>query len=359
MADPIHESSVAGSAGRHASGGLPPGASGTRRTRHVIGAVLIGVVLPAVLIGWFVGEFGAAGLLTGMLLGAVGAKIGGTRRVTALAPLIGLAGGVGAFTAYGWSWVGLLTATGLLAGAGIGFGWLPATLMVAYAATFVSPVSTVPDAVIYGVVVGLGVLYGVAIARRFGAVPVVNGDRLPLPVTLVVAVVFGAVLGGCAAIGSALGWTEPYWVAEPVLVLVLYILTGKRERIREKAIGTALGAAAAIPVAILSPSAQVLTLVGLVAFVVALTQAKTYWLMYGIYTFALILLLAAPGEVVYETEERGFQILLGIGLLVIGLIIIHVLARWLARKHPQPLPAVAPNTPIVAHPATKQDGSFD
>ena len=45
--------------------------------------------------------------------------------------------------------------------------------------------------------------------------------------------------GGSAAIGVALGWTEPYWVPEPMLILVLYIITGKRDRIRGKAIGTA------------------------------------------------------------------------------------------------------------------------
>ena len=67
---------------------------------------------------------------------------------------------------------------------------------------------------------------------------------------------------------------------------------GKRDRIRGKAIGTALGVVAVIPVALVSPPAWVLTAIGVVVFVVALTQAKTYWLMYGLYTFALVMLLA-------------------------------------------------------------------
>ena len=147
---------------------------------------------------------------------------------------------------------------------------------------------------------------------------------------------FGVVLGGSAAIGVALSWTEPYWVPEPVLVLVLYILMGKRDRIRGKAIGTAVGVAAAIPVAILSPPAGVLAGIGAAAFVIAFTQAKTYWLMYGLYTFSLVLLLAAPGHVGFEAEERGFQILVGIGLLVVGLAIINALAAWAAKRDPQP-----------------------
>src|SRR4029077_1746458 len=97
-----------------------------------------------------------------------------------------------------------------------------------------------------------------------------------------------------------------------------------------KAIGTSLGVAAAIPVAIVSPSAWVLTTVGAIVFVVALTQAKTYWLMYGLYTFSLVLLLSAPGQVGFEAAERGFQILLGVGLLVVGLVIVHALGNWLA-----------------------------
>jgi hypothetical protein len=88
-------------------------------------------------------------------------------------------------------------------------------------------------------------------------------------------------------------------------------------------------------VAILSPPAWVLTAIGTVVFVIALTQAKTYWLMYGLYTFSLVLLLAAPGQVGFEAEERGFQILVGVGLLVVGLVVVHALANWLSKHAPQ------------------------
>ena len=134
----------------------------------------------------------------------------------------------------------------------------------------------------------------------------------------------------------ALGWTEPYWVPEPVLILALYIVIGKRDRIRGKVIGTSLGVAAAIPVALLDPPAWVLTAVGTVVFVVALTQTEKYWLMYGLYTFSLVLLLSAPGQVGIEATERGFQILVGVGLLVVGLIVMHALGGWLEKRNPQP-----------------------
>ncbi len=86
---------------------------------------------------------------------------------------------------------------------------------------------------------------------------------------------------------------------------------------------------------LVSPPEWVLTAIGVVAFVVALTQAKTYWLMYGLYTFGFVMLLAAPGQVGFEAEERGFQILAGVALLVLGLAVVHVLATWLSKREPQ------------------------
>ncbi len=89
-------------------------------------------------------------------------------------------------------------------------------------------------------------LLGVVLARRFGVPRVVDDERLSAPVAAVVALGLGAVLAASASLGVALGWTEPYWVPEPVLVLVLYVSMGKRERIRGKALGTALGVVAVI-----------------------------------------------------------------------------------------------------------------
>ena len=310
--------------------------SGARRLLHILGAVLVVVVLPALLMAAVVGEFGVSAMFVGLVLGVAGSKIGGARRMIYVAPGLGVAAGLGAFTAYDWWWVVLLAVVGVIAGAGIGFGWLPALLMVPYAATFVTQVTRGTDAVIYGVIVAIA---GWVRHRPCSALrcPRGHGRRSSArAVAVAVAIVFGLVLGGSAAVGVALGWTEPYWVAEPVLILVLYILMGKRDRIRGKAIGTALGVAAAIPVAILSPPAGVLAAVGTVALILALTQAKTYWLMYGLYTFSLVLLLAAPGEVGFEAEERGFEILVGIGILVVGLAVVHALGRWLTKRDPQP-----------------------
>jgi hypothetical protein len=198
--------------------------SGARRMIHILGAGLVVVVLPAVLLGLLVGEFAAMAMLHGLLLGAVGSKIGGTRRMLYVAPGIGVAAGLGAFTAYDWWWAALLAGVAVITGAGIGFGWFAPLLMVPYAATFVTPLSSVTNAVGYGVIVGIATLYGIVLAHRFGAPEVVEGDRLSLPVAACVATVFGLVLGASAAIGVALGWTEPYWVPEPILILVLYIL---------------------------------------------------------------------------------------------------------------------------------------
>ena len=63
--------------------------------------------------------------MVGLLLGVVGAKLAGTRRMLFVAPLLGLAAGLGGFTAYEWWWAGLLASTGVIAGAGAGFGGSP------------------------------------------------------------------------------------------------------------------------------------------------------------------------------------------------------------------------------------------
>jgi hypothetical protein len=122
---------------------------------HVVVAVLVVFGLPAVLMGVLVGGFGVWAVFVGLLLGVVGSKLAGTRRMLFVAPLLGLAAGLGAFTAYDWWWAGLLASTGVIAGAGAGFGWFAALLMVPYAATFVVPVSSGTDALIYGIVVGI------------------------------------------------------------------------------------------------------------------------------------------------------------------------------------------------------------
>ena len=86
--------------------------SRAHRLLHVLGAVLV-VVVPALLMYAVVGELGVAAMFVGVLLGAVGAKLGGTRRMLYVAPVLGLAAGLGAFTAYDWWWVALLAAAGV------------------------------------------------------------------------------------------------------------------------------------------------------------------------------------------------------------------------------------------------------
>jgi hypothetical protein len=312
----------------------PP--SGTQRLLHILGAVLVGAVLPAVVVGAFVGQLGVSALFTGVVWGVLGAKLGGTRRMVYLTPGIGVVAGLGAYTAYDWWWAALLAIVGVVAGAGFRFGWFPSLLMAPYAATFVTPVATGTSAVTFGAIVAIGTGYGIVIARRFGAPPVIDGDRYSVPLTAATALAFGAVLGAAAAVGVALAWTEPYWVPEPILILVIYVLMGNRERIKEKAFATALGVAAAVVVAIIAPPPWILTMLAIVALVLAVMQRATYWRMYGLYTFALVLYLAAPGDVAFEAEERGFQILAGIALLIIGLAILHAVGDRLARRYPQP-----------------------
>ena len=172
----------------------PDKPSSSRRTIHIVGAVVVVVVLPVVLLDALVGKFVANALLLGLLFGVLGSMVAGTRRMVYLAVPFGVAGGLGAFTAYGWWWVGLLALLGAIAGAGIGFGWLLSFLMLPFAATFAGRVSSGRDALAYGVFAGIGLLYGVVLARRFKAPEAVEGQRVSAPTAAVVP--FGTAASG-------------------------------------------------------------------------------------------------------------------------------------------------------------------
>jgi hypothetical protein len=119
-------------------------------------------------------------------------------------------------------------------------------------------------------------------------------------------------------------------------ILVMYLVMGRRERIRQKALGTAAGASAAVVVAIVAPASWALTVLAVVAMLLAVLLRATYGQLYGLYTFALVLYLATPHDVAFEAEERGLQILAGIALLIVGLAILHAVGQVLARRYPQP-----------------------
>jgi hypothetical protein len=310
--------------------------SGARRLVNILGVMLVVVLLPGLAAAWVAGAAGVAAIFVGLTLGIVGSKLSGFRRMVYVVPVIGVAAGLAASAAFDWWWVAVVAVAGVIAGAGIASGF-PGLLMVPFAATFVSPAPSARDAAVFGVIVTIGTLYGIIVARRFGAPPSLESKHAPVRMAAGLAIVLAIVLGASAAVGVALGWSEPYWVPDPILVLLLYILIGKRDRVRGKAIGTAIGAAAAIVVAVIGLPNGALSVLAALALLLALTQYRSrYWLMYGLYTFALVLVLAAPGQVAFEAEERGLQVLVGIGLLVIGVIVFHALATWLSKRDPQP-----------------------
>lgn len=208
--------------------------------------------------------------------------------------------------------------------------------MLPFAATFATQVSSGRNAAVFGVIAGIGTAYGVALAGRFGASGNVAGQRVSFPQAIVVATVFGFAMGASASIGVALGWSQPYWVPEPILILTIYVIVDKQERIGDKALATAVGVIAAVPVAIVALPTWAITIIASTAFVVAITQRKRYRLYYSLYTFALVLALSSPGSVGAEAVQRGSEILAGIGILVVGLAIIRVLGDWLSKRYPQP-----------------------
>src|SRR5512132_2480120 len=155
---------------------VPGKPSRARRMIHILVAALVAVVLPVVLLYVFLGDLGSRAMVIGLVLGVVGSKLGGTRRMLYLAPAVGVAGGLAAITAYHWPWVVLLAVVGVIAGAGMRFGWLPSLLMLTLAATFPIATSSAKDAAAYGAIAAIATLYGIVLARRFRAPEVVEGQ---------------------------------------------------------------------------------------------------------------------------------------------------------------------------------------
>ena len=81
--------------------------------------------------------------------------------------------------------------------------------------------------------------------------------------------------------------------------------------------------------------AWVLTVVGTIVFVLALTQAEKY----GLCT-ACTRSRSCSSIRPRPSRDRGdgarFPDPRGVGLLVVGLVVMHALGSWLARRHPQP-----------------------
>ena len=243
---------------------------------------------PWVLLRAFLGDLGSRAMVLGLLLGVLGSKLGGTRRMLYLAPAVGIVAGLGAITAYYWSWVVLLAVVGIIAGAGMRFGWLPSLLMLTFAATFPVATSSAKHAAAYGAIAAIGH----ALRHRAGAsFQGSRGGRGParLPPGCRRRGVFGIVLGGAAAIGVALGWTEPYWGSRARFSCSPSTSSSaERERMRQKALGTALGVIAVVPVAIAAPPALGdPPLLAAEALLLAIAvHSKRYWLYYALFTFA-------------------------------------------------------------------------
>ena len=65
---------------------------------QILGALLVVVVLPVGSMYALAGKLGASAMALGLLLGVLGGKVGGTRRMLYLTPAVAVVAGVGAVT---------------------------------------------------------------------------------------------------------------------------------------------------------------------------------------------------------------------------------------------------------------------
>ena len=135
----------------------------------------------------------------------------------------------------------------------------------------------------YGVIVGIGTLYGIVLARPFKAPEIVEGQRVPVQTAIFVAIVLA--LRWVPPRRSVWHWdrSSPTRFPNRFSSLTPYVLIGRRERIREKAIGTAVGVIAVVPVAIAAPPALATSVIAGAAFLLSFAvYSKRYWLYYAL-----------------------------------------------------------------------------
>ena len=216
-----------------------------------------------------------------------------------VAPMLGVAAGLGAFTAYDWWWAALLASVGVIAGAGIGFGRAvddPVCRHLRDSGVLGDgrsdlrghrdrdslrhrhrpPVRRARGRRGIPPVPASGRERGDRVRRRLGWR---RGDRCGTGLDR-------AVLGSGA--DSHTGALHPDRKARPD--------PGKRPSVRRSGLPRRYPWRSSI-------RQQVLGAVAAIAFVLAFTLAK-YWLMYGLYTFSVVLFLASPAKLATSRGTR-------------------------------------------------------
>lgn len=207
---------------------------------------------------------------------------------------------------------------------------MPAFAMATVAAVMAPPATSVRGVGAWAVGIGLGGLYGLALARRLHPTP--SLDDLPVP-TAVAAVGLGAGVAAAAALAVVLGDPRAVWIPLTVLVVGGTVARGQGRRTRDRALGTIAGVAIALVVVALQPPAWLPVILGVAALVGALAAAaSSYRLQVLFITLAVVLTAGSPDTIAAAATSRLAYTLAGGAILMVGLVV----ARRFVPRLPRP-----------------------
>ena len=292
------------------------------------GLLVSTLAVPAGIAAALVDAWTGAAVLLGaaaVLGGAMGAGLGAAR---AAAPVLVVGGALGTVVLGTVWWVVLVTALAALAGLASTRGAMPAFSMAALAAVVAPGPATPRAAVMYGIGLAIGAVYGLLLAGRLDP-PAPPADTELSPV--VVAAILGGTAGLAAAIAYVIGDPRADWIPLTVLVVAGTARRGARRRTVDRVVGTVLGVAVAIALGGLGLPSVVLTVLGVVAMVASIAVGASYRWTSLLVTLGVVL-FAAPGASVPDTAvlRLGYTVA-GAAVLAAGAVVARTVLPHLPR----------------------------
>lgn len=286
------------------------------RIGRVAGAIVLLFVAPLVIAHLLAGPEAAAGVMMGVAAGLAGAMRSGWRRAALVVPLLGVYGVAVAVVGYGWGWVVLMGMVGLIAGIGTPSGYLPALVYAGLVPAVVNQATDVRGAILVGLFALAGGAYGVAAARRLGAVASAPGVARWTGREALAAGLLGGVFAGATAIAVATGLPHGYWVALTLVVVLPPMVQGDSSLGRQRLVGNVAALIIVIPVSAIPMPSWAFYVVGFVLLVPAVVVYRQSYAYYAFFEAAAVVMLVSAGNDVAGTgEARAIASLIAVGII--------------------------------------------
>lgn len=318
---------------------VPP-ADRTQKHRRPLGqrialislSVVVAFVVPMVVATTISGPVAAFATLMGVIGGFSGSMRSGWSRTIRVIPFMGVLGATAAFAGYGWGWVMVMGAVGLVAGCGYPYGYLAALVYAGFVPTMVHSATSGRNAILIGCFAIAGGIIGVTFAHRLGAARVTPAPpRRPGGVVLP-AIVGLCLLGGGAAIAIATSLPHGYWIPLTLIAIVPPLTMGDTGRGRQRLTGTVGALLIVIPVSLIPLPIWTFYVLGFLLFIPAFAVYRRSYGYYAFFESAAVVMLVSAGHNVLETgEARAAAAAIAIALLVVTVAVV----TWILKRLPE------------------------